>query len=65
MQKKLNVLLLLCCSYKFFECTHTKKRGTFSVFLSQGVWRDLTNRITKSPRLYSVSIFAIFLLVHL
>ena len=37
------------------------KRGTFSVFLSQGVWRNLTNRITKSPRLYSVSIFAITL----
>ena len=50
---------------KSLSYTHTKKRGTFSVFLSQGVWRYLTNRITKSPRLYSVSIFAIFLLVLL
>ena len=30
--------------------THIKKRGTFGIFSSQGVWRNLTNRITKSPR---------------
>ena len=41
--------------------SHTKKRGTFSVFLYSGVWRDLSDRITTPPRLYSVSIFAITL----
>lgn len=30
--------------------THIKKRGTFSIFSTQGVWRYLFSRITKSPR---------------
>lgn len=29
---------------------HIKKHGTFRIFLTPGVWRNPTNRITKSPR---------------
>ena len=59
---RLDVIIATQLFLNSLRHTHTKKRGTFSVFLSQGVWRYLTNRITKSPRLYrrALKMFAFF-----
>ena len=35
---------------RVISSTFRFKRGTFSVFPFRGVWRNLINRITKSPR---------------